>query len=58
MNAGIIECDRSAAVDEGEERPAGVIIAAVDVDSSGLGSIAAGDLEGSIMGKSAGTRKR
>ena len=35
VNAGIIECDRSSSVDEGRERPAGIITAAVDIDGRG-----------------------
>ena len=32
MRSGIIECDRSILVDEGEERPAGIITAAINID--------------------------
>src|SRR4029077_19656763 len=56
----IVKIEASIAIDETGESPAYahayVIGAAVDVDSSGLGSIAAGNLEGSIMRKSADTR--
>ena len=46
VSAGIIECDRSVAVDVGKERPAGIIIAAVEIDPRATDrTIAAKNLE-------------
>ena len=54
MSAGIIECDRSVPVDVGEERPAGIITAAIKIDRRGRRTIAPKNLESGIVGDSGG----
>ena len=48
VSAGIIECDRSVAVDEGKERPAGIITAAIKIDRRGRRAIGPKNLESGI----------
>ena len=48
MNAGTIECDRSVAVDQGEERPAGIITAAINIDRGRRCTVAAKNLNSSV----------
>ena len=51
MRVGIIKCDRSILVDEGEERSAGIITAAIKSDRRAPDrSVAAQNLKGGIIG--------
>ena len=51
VRAGIIECDRSVAVDVGEERSADIITAAINIDRRATDrAVAAKNLKGGIIG--------
>src|SRR5207245_6781455 len=50
VSTGVIECDRSISVGEREERPAGIITAAIKIDRRCRGAVATKNLKSGIAG--------